>query len=68
MIIEVPHSNLHTIRGSLKQFKLRHGPFRKEETKYKIYLYPSKKLTLFLIKHSEDVKEILGSDAGVAQG
>lgn len=67
MKIEVPHSQLKDVIWAIRQFKLRHGPFYKMVNSYRIYLYPSNKLSLFLIKlSSTDFKVI--DDAGVAQG
>lgn len=67
MKIEIPHSALRDAQCAIRQFKLRHGPFRKLVNTYRIYLYPNKYTSLFLIKMScTDIKVL--DDAGVAQG
>jgi hypothetical protein len=53
MKIEVPHNQLKEVQWAIRQFKLRHGPFYKLLNSYRIYLYPNKKLSLFLIKLSD---------------
>jgi hypothetical protein len=57
MIIEVPQNQLAKLVAGIKQYKLRHGPFNRTSTGYKIYLYPSNKLTLlFLMSDLEILK------------
>ena len=64
MKIEVPHNQLKEVQKTIRQFKLRHGPFYKLVNSYRIYLYPSKKLSLFLIKMSSSELKVL-DDAGI---
>lgn len=49
MKIEIGYSQLFKVVNFIKQHNLRHGPFRKTEAGYEIYLYPNKKLTLLLL-------------------
>jgi hypothetical protein len=67
MKIEVAHSQLRELQSAIRQFKIRHGPFYKLVNSYRIYLYPSSKLSLFLIKMSGTDLKVL-DDAGIAQG
>ena len=59
MKIEIPHSALRDVQQAIRQFKLRHGPFNKLVNSYKIYLYPTNKLSLFLIKLSDTGLKVL---------
>ncbi len=52
MKIEVPHNAIRDVQKAIHQFKIRHGPFNKLLNSYKIYLYPSSGISLFLIKLS----------------
>ncbi len=52
MKIEVSKDHLRSVTRAIKQYRLRHGPFNKLINSYSIYLYPSKKLSLFLIQIS----------------
>jgi hypothetical protein len=64
MKIEVSHSQLKQVQCAIREFKLRHGPFYKLVNSYRIYFYPSKKLSLFLIKMSSTDLKVL-DDAGI---
>jgi hypothetical protein len=53
MIIKVDHSHIRLLQQAIKQFKIRHGPFRKSNSKYKVFIYPSKHDSLFLLTLSD---------------
>jgi len=53
MTIEVEHEYIRLLQQAIKQFKMRHGPFNKLNSKYRVYIYPSKYDTLFLLTLSD---------------
>ena len=66
MKIEISKPHLRMLLQAIRDFKVRHGPFYKMVDKYRIYIYPSKYESLFLLKLSDTDLRIV--DAGVAQG
>jgi hypothetical protein len=53
MTIEVNHDYIRLLQQAIKQFKMRHGPFKKLHSKYRVYIYPSKYDSLFLLTLSD---------------
>lgn len=53
MKIEFSRPYFYKINRAIKQYRLRHGPYNKANDRYRIYLYPDKKHSLFLIQISD---------------
>jgi hypothetical protein len=62
MKIKISKSGLKQLVGCLKQFKIRHGPFRRTiSNEYLIDIYPSAHVSLLLIAMSHTDLKILNS-------
>ncbi len=55
MTIEVTREQLGSLIAGIKKYKLRHGPFNKTGSGYRIYLYPNSRLTLLLLTESLEI-------------